>query len=677
MRRAVWLFATLPCLVLPQHVFAHADVVLTRQGAAWTDTTPAAAIGGNTATTLGEQRRQAVDYAANLWAEQLNSTVPIQVLVTFDDLGCTSQGALLGQAGATSGASGISSGGADPTLWYPSALADRLAGSDLSPGDPDIELQLNSSLDTGQCKTMLGGFYYGFDGHAGENGANTNDLIEVALHELGHGLGFASFVDLSTGKNAGDGSDTFSSHIRDLTQDKLWSALSDAERLTSTTNVRQLVFDGVRTQAASAALLAKGAPSLVIDPVVTGFSGFVATAAFAENPALNPASGPLQLLASGAGCKGTLSGVRGAVILAAPTCDAYMIVQAAAAGGAVGALIEVPSPAPTPARPLPLASVNVDIPVITLGTSDANLLVQALQQHSLTARLGGSPALALGADPQQRPFLYATNPVSKGSSVSHFDPLAYPDLLMEPFSTPPAKHDPDLTLPALQDIGWGSGCGNGQVDPGEECDDGSQLSDTLANACRSNCQSAHCGDGVLDNGEHCDSGANNSDTLKNSCRKNCSAARCGDGVIDDGEQCDDGASNSDTLADACRTTCQRARCGDGVVDQGESCDGAAGCNKSCSANAAGVTSAAGATGAVAAGHAAASTAGASAAISGNAGAAASAASRTDDHATSSDAGCGCHVLSASTSHTPRVAASGLSVFGLLLLTIRRRRRTRR
>lgn len=42
------------------------------------------------------------------------------------------------------------------------------------------------------------------------------------------------------------------------------------------------------------------------------------------------------------------------------------------------------------------------------------------------------------------------------------------------------------------------GCGDGTIDPGEECDDGALNSDTTPDACRTNCQLPSCGDGVED-----------------------------------------------------------------------------------------------------------------------------------------------------------------------------------
>ena len=113
-------------------------------------------------------------------------------------------------------------------------------------------------------------------------------------------------------------------------------------------------------------------------------------------------------------------------------------------------------------------------------------------------------------------------------------------------------------------------CGDGTVDTEEEvCDDGANNSNTEIDACRENCSFASCGDGVLDTGEGCDEGTNNSDS--GTCDTTCVLATCGDGIKDTGEACDEGVNNSDT-ADACRTNCLVFSCGDGILDTGEDCD---------------------------------------------------------------------------------------------------------
>ncbi|MBI3331713.1 DUF4215 domain-containing protein [Candidatus Peregrinibacteria bacterium] len=114
----------------------------------------------------------------------------------------------------------------------------------------------------------------------------------------------------------------------------------------------------------------------------------------------------------------------------------------------------------------------------------------------------------------------------------------------------------------------------------EQCDNGAGNSDTLPNACRSDCQNAVCGDGVQDNGEVCDDG--NQDN-GDGCTNTCTVSSCGNGVTEGGEECDDGNQNNE---DSCLNQCLLPYCGDGQVRDGEDCDdgnigNADGCSSSC------------------------------------------------------------------------------------------------
>lgn len=124
-------------------------------------------------------------------------------------------------------------------------------------------------------------------------------------------------------------------------------------------------------------------------------------------------------------------------------------------------------------------------------------------------------------------------------------------------------------------------CGDGRHAPtlGEECDEGAGNSNTLPDRCRTSCLLPYCGDGVVDTGEACDVGSQ-----PMSCTPTCSVASCGDGILDAGEACDDGANNSDAIPSRCRTTCVLPWCGDGVMDAGEACDPGMtiGCDSTCS-----------------------------------------------------------------------------------------------
>jgi cysteine-rich repeat protein len=111
-------------------------------------------------------------------------------------------------------------------------------------------------------------------------------------------------------------------------------------------------------------------------------------------------------------------------------------------------------------------------------------------------------------------------------------------------------------------------CGDRVVDPNEACDDGNR---TAGDGCAATCRKIErCGDGILDpGGEQCDEGTNNSDTTANRCRTNCTPARCGDSVKDTGEECDDGnVENGDT----CDSNCTVPRCGNRIIGSFEECD---------------------------------------------------------------------------------------------------------
>ena len=109
-------------------------------------------------------------------------------------------------------------------------------------------------------------------------------------------------------------------------------------------------------------------------------------------------------------------------------------------------------------------------------------------------------------------------------------------------------------------------CGNENIDPGEDCDDGNTSNH---DACLNNCQLATCGDGYVWNGsEECDDG-NTSNT--DDCLNSCQSATCGDGYLWAGnEECDDGNTSN---TDACLFGCVNASCGDGYLWSGhEECD---------------------------------------------------------------------------------------------------------
>lgn len=112
-------------------------------------------------------------------------------------------------------------------------------------------------------------------------------------------------------------------------------------------------------------------------------------------------------------------------------------------------------------------------------------------------------------------------------------------------------------------------CGDGYLHAGVELCDDGNL--VATDTCTNACEPAACGDGVVQSGvEDCDDGNANAN-VADACRTDCTAPTCGDGIIDSGEECDDGQANAD-VAGACRTTCKNPTCGDGILDGGEECD---------------------------------------------------------------------------------------------------------
>src|SRR5262245_40234956 len=161
-------------------------------GEGFNDPTPRAAVGGNPALTLGDQRLFIFNHAAGIWGGLLPSAVPIIVRAQFNPQTCTPTSAVLGSAGPVTIHRDFT-GAEFPGTWYHQALANKLSGMDLSPANPDINATFNLALDSGMC---LGGlvWYYGIDGNEGVN----VELLPVVLHEIGHGLGFSTTTNGTT-----------------------------------------------------------------------------------------------------------------------------------------------------------------------------------------------------------------------------------------------------------------------------------------------------------------------------------------------------------------------------------------------------------------------------------------------------------------------------------------------
>lgn len=211
------------------------------------DATAATPEGGNTGTTRGQQRLILFQFAASIWGSFLDSNVPIRIRSQFNPLQpCTIQGGVLGSAGNNQ--IFFSFPNAIPGTLYPSALADKVAGADLFTFEEDIFAQFNTSVDNG----CLGGgsrFYYGLNNTTPPARIN---LLIVLLHEMGHGLGFQTFVDGPSGAMPDNLPDTYLRWMFDRSTNKFWKDMTDAERQASALNFGNVFWDGPNVKIASA-----------------------------------------------------------------------------------------------------------------------------------------------------------------------------------------------------------------------------------------------------------------------------------------------------------------------------------------------------------------------------------------------------------------------------------------
>ena len=119
--------------------------------------------------------KASIQRAIDIWSENFSSKVPVNVNVAWTK---APNSTILASASAKNIFSNFN-GAPDKTLYYPSALANALAGVDLDVGEPELEI----NVTTGDF------WYYGLDGKCP---SNKYDLVSVILHEMAHGLGFMS-----------------------------------------------------------------------------------------------------------------------------------------------------------------------------------------------------------------------------------------------------------------------------------------------------------------------------------------------------------------------------------------------------------------------------------------------------------------------------------------------------
>jgi hypothetical protein len=470
MRRRIQLLAlgALAALLLAPPVFGAANVVVVNVDAAGTgfnDPTPATPVGGNTGTTVGQQRLIAFQYAADIWGSILDSTVPINVQASFAALPCDATSGVLGSTAPIQIFANFPHAPLRNT-WYHVALANKLAGADLAPGPTDSDADdiaafFNGDLGTTNCLMGLS-WYYGLD----DNHGNDIDLVTVLLHEMAHGLGFSPFFDASTGQQLEGMPDIYETFMLDSGLNKTFPRMTNGQRAASSLDTNRLVWSGASVTAAVPHILNTGTPQVtVLRPASLG-SFRVGTALFGPPLSAHGVSGTV-LIAKDAdedgpggvatttdGCSTITTNLRGKIALIdRGFCNFTQKVKNAQDAGAIGVII-ADNVAGSPPSGMSGTDPTITIPSVRISQADGNRLRASAAHGVVQATIGVNTRVLAGADSKHRMLLYAPNPLEPGSSVSHWDPIATPDLLMEPAINSDLVHRVDLTQQLFVDIGW-------------------------------------------------------------------------------------------------------------------------------------------------------------------------------------------------------------------------------
>jgi hypothetical protein len=465
MRRISFLLSLLLVLAVVPASGANLVVVVTDPaGQGFNDPAPATPVGGNMGTTLGEQRLNVFKEAARIWGGLLPSNVNIRIDSSFQSLTCDATTAVLGSAGALTifHDNPHFPPGAIANTWYPKALADKLAGSEIDSSGSAIKARFNSDLGlpapAGDSKLgCLTGtsFYLGLDSNQGSN----INLLSVVLHEFGHGLGFQSFAN-SSGTFQGGRPGIFDSFLLDTTSGKTWDQMVDTDRVFSAMNTGNLRWNGSNAAVYANAYMNYYTGITVSAPAAAAGGYSYGAADF--GPPLANVQLSTQIVAAqdpadtaGPVTTDACSAITNASALAGKialidrgSCTFIIKVKNAQNAGALAAII-----ANNKTGLVGMTGVDstITIPSLLISQADGAKLRANLPA---TASIGQDMTKYAGADSTGRLLMYAPNPYESGSSVSHWDTSASPNLLMEPNISSDLNSNVDATLPAFRDIGW-------------------------------------------------------------------------------------------------------------------------------------------------------------------------------------------------------------------------------
>ena len=472
---------------------------------------------GNEGANLGEQRLLAFKYALGMLATELRITQPIHVGITtksFDDCAF--------YASATYNYSWLSDDLPLKNTLYPTSLAEQLLGRNLSGDEVDIVITFSQPNLDGKC----GGFYLGFAPLPSIGGSYV-DFIRLVTHEMIHGLGFEKRP------NGSEVAFIFERMLWARDEQTIYANLSEANRDGAARKTENVVFNGRYTRQHALQSFDEKVVVATLNPEqkLPAITSDVVNSLSVDGIIM----GQVVLFDSNT-CK-TETSIAGKIALFPSGCAREELGYSGARAGvlkqaqAQGALAAITSSPIFTRRP---AFVDLTIPVLTLPFEDYEKLAAfAAANNNEVFVIRKEFNLPAGADSFGRPIMFTGPGLADLSRLLHFSPRVHPKPLdhhtrrnlMEPIITfsvhEPVERTIQEVLPSLLDLGWAvRSCGNGQLEPHEECDDGDTKGGML---CTQNCMlPGYCGDGVVDlMTEQCDSGTNNSDTKAGGCSSIC------------------------------------------------------------------------------------------------------------------------------------------------------------
>ncbi|SFD87029.1 PEP-CTERM sorting domain-containing protein [Nitrosomonas sp. Nm166] len=188
--------------------------------------------------TFGQQAQETLTTAGDIWGRFLPQSFPGETITVAAQFVDTPPVGIPDTFGGLGGPIVLSRDfpNSVPDTLYPGALVNHLAREDAFPvGDPftptgaEISITFNSQKD----------YFFGTNGTPG---ANQLDFLSLALHEIGHGLGFISELS-SDGSFIHGGPSIYDRFVVDEFGTPI-TAMTDAERLAAVTDFLGLFWSG-------------------------------------------------------------------------------------------------------------------------------------------------------------------------------------------------------------------------------------------------------------------------------------------------------------------------------------------------------------------------------------------------------------------------------------------------